>query len=205
MHWGWAVNPLRSVSRGALCWHREGSAEPGCSGCHLLCFFFRDSFPRVQNFCNQRHHGVTVQAGSCGHKTIPEGESRRTWISAQIPQRGSSPLPPPGQMCFGRLRAGWPMPQGARGLAADLLGAAGAGHQVWGQRERGRIPGSLPSWCLHPSAGFSRFGYGAAWLVSDLLWKVLETQPLLRAYPACFALKLSPCWFSGKKCTAPGG
>lgn len=110
------------MSRGALCWHGEGSVEPGCSGCHLLCFFFRDSFPRVQNFCNQRHHGVTVQAGSCSHKTIPEGESRRTWISAQIPQRGSSPLPPPGQMCFGRLRAGWPMPQGAQGLAADLLG-----------------------------------------------------------------------------------
>lgn len=85
-----------------LIWGTAQSHPPAQSGCHLLCFFFGDLFPQVQNFCNQRHHGVAVQAGSCSHMAIPETERGRMWIfSVLIAQHSSIPMAQwPGSSCI---------------------------------------------------------------------------------------------------------
>lgn len=132
---GVAVTRCGSVSLSGLCWQ----------GCPLLCFFFRDLLPCVQSLSDQSHHGVTAQAGCCSHGTVPERESRRTWISpVLIAQRSSIPVAPRALEAQGRVM----LLQGAWGLVAHGLVLQGAGPRAWEQRERRCVPGSLPAWCL---------------------------------------------------------
>lgn len=94
-----------------LTWGTAQSHPPAQSGRHLLCFFFGDLFPQVQNFCNQGHHGVTVQAGSCSHMAIPGMERGRMWIlSVYIAQHSSILVAQwPGISCVseGSGQGGW--------------------------------------------------------------------------------------------------
>lgn len=97
-----------------LTWGTAQSHPAAGSGCHLLCFFFGDLFPQVQHFCNQGHHGVAVQAGSCSHMAIPGMERGRVWISsehrAQHPRGTGSSCVPEGSGqggCCCRMHEHW--------------------------------------------------------------------------------------------------
>lgn len=164
----------RRVSAGGLCWLRDTaqSHPPPRSARHSLCFFFRDLFPRVENFCNQRHHGVAVEAGSCRHDAVPERESGRTWVSSAA----SSPARPGGRPAALRgLRARWPLPRGVWGLVADRLALLGAGHRAWEQRGRGR--------------GAVSQAPCPAGVCPALLWVCSESPWLLVQQPAAPALR----------------
>lgn len=157
-----------------LTWGTAQSHPPAQSGCHLLCFFFGDLFPQVQNFCNQRHHGVAVQAGSCSHMAIPGRERGRMWIFSEYKaQHSSIPVAQwPGSSCIseGSGQGGWccRMHRDSWQIAWHCweLGTEPGNSGAEGEEMCPRLPAQLVS-----SFEFSLFSFAA------LLWFSLLQHP----------------------------